>query len=884
MKSLLASVRAVGGLDRVDHAVQLLEDEWRKHGDVPLGRLWTDQKRLLESQSDEPIILLAELIRTDLRCRFARGQAPAVADYLGRFPELNAADTRVLSLIYEEFCLAEERGGPVNVEEFCNRYPRWKESLASQLQYHHLFSQAAGVRPNVPPFPEAGDTFEEFKLVSLLGRGGTSRVFLARDLSLGGKQVVLKVSLDRGREPQAQGVLDHPHIVPVNSVVFGDRDMRGLSMPYRPGLPLDEVIRRVDPASKPRGAMALWEALVRVPAGTSEDSPNAQVPPIGEVRIRPRGDGWEGFPVRGTYAQGVAWIVRVIAGALHYAHGEKTYHRDVKPANVLLTLQHGPQLLDFNLAESPHSASQAQAAMHGGTLPYMAPEQIEAFLNPELWGKVGAQADVYSLGLVLRELLTGQAPDIPAETLSPPRAMRVLLDRRPMLDVSVRRTNPAIPHALEAIVAKCLKVTPDQRYSDAGALADDLERFLLHAPLVHAVNPSVQERCANWGVRNRLGIATVTACLVALLLGVAAGRLNMPIRPTTPIELSPAFRDALGLLDEGEVEAASGPLTTLVAQYPESSLPKMFLCFAHDASGLHEAADDRFREVLRTPNYAKQLRAWSERYTRLAERLEKFSDVRGAQGADFRGRRNLGERDREQGSIKQFTLAKDARRLALELKGVAEQNDFKMAVYEEGMHEYEAVYERASRAIESIRSERASNYASMREIEPSRFNWSWLRSRVATELADRLRAEGPVPDLEKARQYMVDAEKDLQSCDHFVIAFTPNPRETCWVEGIRAPAMLTWGEIELDLQHLREADSHLKNAKHAMSKYKALSQQLTRNDTSNLELLDEKLSLWETRLKAGNSRLHRLQDENKARDASTSPAEKTAANGPAIGR
>ena len=60
-------------------------------------------------------------------------------------------------------------------------------------------------------------------------------------------------------------------------------------------------------------------------------------------------------------------------------------------ANVLLTLQHGPQLLDFNLAESPHSAEQAQAAMHGGTLPYMAPEQIEAFLNPDLWGKVGAR-------------------------------------------------------------------------------------------------------------------------------------------------------------------------------------------------------------------------------------------------------------------------------------------------------------------------------------------------------------------------------------------------------------------------------------------------------------------------------------------------------------
>ena len=158
----------------------------------------------------------------------------------------------------------------------------------------------------------------------------------------------------------------------------------------------------------------------------------------------------------------------------------RTFHRDVKPGNVLLTLHIGPQLLDFNLAESPHSVSQAEAAMHGGTLPYMAPEQIEAFLDPSLWGKVGAKADIYSLGLVLRELLTGQQPDLPAETISPQRAMRLLLDRRPLLDVTVSRFNPAIPHAIEAILAKCLTFSPDDRYPDAQALAEDLHRFLHH--------------------------------------------------------------------------------------------------------------------------------------------------------------------------------------------------------------------------------------------------------------------------------------------------------------------------------------------------------------------------------------------------------------------
>src|SRR5437016_3548341 len=106
MKSLLASVRASGGLDRVDRAVQLLEDEWQRHGEVELERFWEDQKRVLAVDRDDSIGLLAELVKTDLRCRFAqapRDQAPGVAEYLERFPELRAADSRVLSLIYEEF-------------------------------------------------------------------------------------------------------------------------------------------------------------------------------------------------------------------------------------------------------------------------------------------------------------------------------------------------------------------------------------------------------------------------------------------------------------------------------------------------------------------------------------------------------------------------------------------------------------------------------------------------------------------------------------------------------------------------------------------------------------------------------------------------------------
>ena len=385
--------------------------------------------------------------------------------------------------MYEEFCLCEECDGGADVESFCERYPDWKSSLASQLECHRMISQAVGINTPRPKFPKAGDEFEEFQLLSRLGKGGTSRVFLARDISLGGKHVALKVTLDRGEEPKIQGALDHPHIVPVNSVTYQtETRLCGLSMPYQPGLPLDEIIKRVKPSRRPTRALALWSVLIDG-SGGKLSAGSEQIPAQG-AQAFPGGDGWRGFPSRGSYAEGAAWIAMTLARALHYAHGKRIFHRDVKPANVLLTVNHGPQLLDFNLAESPHSADNARAALRGGTLPYMAPEQIEAFLNSDRWACVGAAADIYSLGLVLRELLTGQMPDLPGKGLPPARAMRELLDRRPFIDVAVRRFNPAIPPSLEAIVAKCLAFAPDDRYADAESVAKDIERFLNHQPLL----------------------------------------------------------------------------------------------------------------------------------------------------------------------------------------------------------------------------------------------------------------------------------------------------------------------------------------------------------------------------------------------------------------
>jgi TolB-like protein len=302
--------------------------------------------------------------------------------------------------------------------------------------------------------------FGDYELLEQIGRGGQGVVFRARQKSLN-RTVALKVislgqwaskaHLKRFRlEAEAAACLEHPGIVPIHEV--GERDGQCyFSMKFIEGGQLDEVIRR------------------------------------------------EPMPPRRA-----AELIAKVARTVHFAHEHGILHRDIKPGNILLDAKGEPHLTDFGLARLVESESTVTRTMEVlGTPSYMAPEQ--AVGNN---AAVSSVTDVYGLGAVLYQLLTGQPPFAGGTTYE---TIKLLLDteaRQPRL------LNPKIDRDLSTICLKCLEKDPKHRYSSALALAEDLERWLKHEP-IQARHTGVFARGRKWVQRNPTS-ALLAASLIAL--------------------------------------------------------------------------------------------------------------------------------------------------------------------------------------------------------------------------------------------------------------------------------------------------------------------------------------------------------------------------------
>jgi WD40 repeat protein/tRNA A-37 threonylcarbamoyl transferase component Bud32 len=391
--------------------------------------------------------------------------------------------------IADEFTRRHHRGEGPRVEEYADRYPELAALLRDILPAIQALGPdrgGAAETPGAPETPGAGAAvpppvhLDEYEILGEVGRGGMGVVYKARHRGLG-RVVALKVLRSEAaadlarfrREAQAVARLQHPNVVQL----FEVREVDG-----RPLLALEFV------------------------AG-------------GTLAERVKG---EPQPPRRAAA-----LVRTLARAIAAAHDRGLVHRDLKPSNVLLAEGDNtrdpssapaadralgslvPKITDFGLAKRlDEDAGQTQTGAIVGTPSYMAPEQAAA------GGPVGPAADIHALGAILYELITGRPP------FKGPSALETVDLVRHAEPTPPTRLQPGCPRDLETVCLKCLRKDPAARYPTAGALADDLQRFVDGAP-IHARPVGAVDRLGKWARRKPAVAASMALGSLAAFAVVA---------------------------------------------------------------------------------------------------------------------------------------------------------------------------------------------------------------------------------------------------------------------------------------------------------------------------------------------------------------------------
>jgi tetratricopeptide (TPR) repeat protein len=445
-----------------------------------------DIRQRIASAGDISETQLIEWLCSDQIQGWHAGQRIPAEAYLAMLPTLQLEGNAAFELVYNEFMLRESMGESPGFEEFTWRFPKLADRLTRQIAFHRVLtdtevargkqeegaatSRLAGDRGWTDCAPVAGaPEIPGYRIVSELGRGGAGVVYKARQLTLN-RLVALKViqadqpgmpgAVERFRaEAEAVARFQHANIIQVYEV--GEHDGLGfLSLEY-----------------------AAHGSLAQEIAGTPQD-PTESARLLGEL-----------------------------AGAIHYAHGCGIVHRDLKPANVVITEARVPKITDFGLAKLLEQ--EAGATLCGtilGTPSYMAPEQLLGGVAP-----ITPAADVYALGAILYELLTGRPPFKGATPMS---TLDQVANHEAFPPSKLQRNTPA---DLETICMKCLEKDPSRRYATAAALADDLRRFLGGRPILARPTP-FWEKARKWA-RRRPGIASALVGAAASIAVVFAGVL-----------------------------------------------------------------------------------------------------------------------------------------------------------------------------------------------------------------------------------------------------------------------------------------------------------------------------------------------------------------------
>ncbi len=390
---LLDPAAATVALEQVSARVDSLIAAWESPNRPPALATFLPEQPLELRR-----LVLTELIKVDLEYRWQQHNLPkTIEEYLAEFPELADGGKLPCDLIYEEFLIRRRTEKPPDGSEYLRRFPAQAEQLRRMLDLptDHTTTLAVG-RHGRPG--DIGNQIDDFDVLLRLGEGAFAAVYLARQRSMQ-RLVALKVSRDRGSESITLAQLDHPNIVRVfDQRVLSAERLRLMYMQHIPGGTLQDVIQAARATPQPTWSGKTLISSVDAALAKHDESPQDT---MSRRKLR-----------TATWAETVCWIGAQLAWALDYAHRRGVLHRDVKPANVLLASDGSPKLADFNVSFSSKLDGATPAAYFGGSLAYMSPEQLEAS-NPDHErhpAELDGRSDIYSLAVMLWELLTGTRP------------------------------------------------------------------------------------------------------------------------------------------------------------------------------------------------------------------------------------------------------------------------------------------------------------------------------------------------------------------------------------------------------------------------------------------------------------------------------------------
>lgn len=424
----------------------------------------------------------------ELSRKLRAGHDCRAEEFLKDQPAIGDDSDAVLELLYTEFIVREQLGQKPQPQAWLDRFPQWRHELTQIFEVHALVDggdthgegqfdtqrQQLSSDADGATVATKRQSIGGYEILQETGRGGMGVVYQARQRGLG-RIVALKMVLsphderERARfraEAEATARLSHPNIVPIYEV--GEDEGRPfLSMEFVAGTSLEKRLA----------------TSVLAPKDAAE-------------------------------------LLFTISGAVAYAHEQGIIHRDLKPANILLRDEGGrikseshaassliPKITDFGLAKILDDGQARQQSLAiVGTPSYMCPEQSAAN------GIIGPAVDVYALGAILYETLTGRPP------FRGPTAIDILAMVRTHEPVPPSQLTASIPRDLETICLKCLAKLPEQRYTSANDLAEDLRRFLADEPIL-ARPVSRVERTLRWCRRNPLIAALVGGIALLLIAG-----------------------------------------------------------------------------------------------------------------------------------------------------------------------------------------------------------------------------------------------------------------------------------------------------------------------------------------------------------------------------